>query len=73
MDVGRIPDQRVWICLKWSLKLFLSCCIAPQMALNCGSALTMHFISMSGGHIEGKERAMFELITFPALPALLEH
>ena len=29
-------------------------------------ALTMHFISMSGGHIEGKKRAMFELITFPA-------
>ena len=29
-------------------------------------ALTMHFISVSGGHIEGKKRAMLELITFPA-------
>ena len=36
-------------------------------------ALTMHFISMSGGHIERKERAMFELITFPAPCSSVEH
>lgn len=60
MDVGsRIPGSKGVDMFKVEPQIILSCCMSTDGTQLWLFALTMHFISMSGGHIEGKERAMF--------------